>query len=92
MSTICNLDINPSKVSSKTLNTVNCNYWTALHQSQIVIEDNMLIFNETIDSLTNRAIFGPHFFRALFKLNNFLNFCPLTTFDSSKCSCALQLE
>ncbi len=48
MRTICNLVCNPSKINSMTLNTVNYNYRAALRQSQIVIEDVMLIFNEPI--------------------------------------------
>jgi hypothetical protein len=48
MSTIHNLVCNPSKINSTTLNTVNYNYWAALHQLQIVIKDEMLIFNEPI--------------------------------------------
>jgi hypothetical protein len=48
MSTIHNLVCNPSKINSTTLNRVNYNYWAALHQLQIVIEDEMLIFNEPI--------------------------------------------
>jgi hypothetical protein len=30
--------------------------------------------------------------RASWSLSNFSNFCPLTTFDSQKCSRALQLQ
>jgi hypothetical protein len=48
MSTIRNLVCNPSKINLMTLNMVNYNYRAALHQSQIVIEDDMLIFNELI--------------------------------------------
>jgi hypothetical protein len=48
MSTICNLVPNPSKINSMTLNTVNYDYRAALRQSQIVIKDEMLIFNKPI--------------------------------------------
>ncbi len=48
MSTICDLVCNPSKINSTTLNTVNYSYRTAIRQSQIVIKDEMLIFNELI--------------------------------------------
>jgi hypothetical protein len=49
-------------------------------------------FPPNLNSLTAMAIFGPQVFLASFKVNNFLNFWPLSTFDSSKCSLALQLE
>jgi hypothetical protein len=40
-----------------------------------------------INSLTAIGPYMAHRFSwALFKLNNFLNFSPLTTFDSSNCS------
>jgi hypothetical protein len=47
------------------------------------VGDQNLGFN----SLTTIGQYMAHmFFLALFKTNNFLNFCPLITFDSSKCS------
>jgi hypothetical protein len=48
MSTIRDLVCNPSKINAMTLNTVNYNYWAALRQSQIVINDDMLISNKLI--------------------------------------------
>ncbi len=48
MSTIRDLIVNPSKINNTTLNTVNHNYQAALRQSQIVIEDDMLIFKEPV--------------------------------------------
>ncbi len=48
MSTIRDLVCNPSKINSMTLNTVNYNCQAALHQLQIVIKDDMLIFNKPI--------------------------------------------
>jgi hypothetical protein len=42
-----------------------------------------------VNSLTAMAIYGLQVFLASFKVNNFLNFCALTMFDSSR---ALQLE
>jgi len=48
MSTIRDLIVNPSKINNTTLNTVNHNYQAALHQSQIVIENDMLIFREPV--------------------------------------------
>jgi hypothetical protein len=46
-----------------------------------------------LNSLTAIGPYLPHrFCWALFKVNNFLNFCPLTMFDSSKCGLALQLK
>jgi hypothetical protein len=47
-------------------------------------------------ALNSLTAIGPYMAHRLvlasFKANNFLNFCPLTTFDSSKCSRALQLK
>jgi hypothetical protein len=49
--------------------------------------------NDVVNSLTPMvAYMRPFFLQALFKLNIFFNFCPLTTFDSSKCVCALPLQ
>jgi hypothetical protein len=48
MSTIRNLVCNPSKINSTTLNMVNYNYQAALCQLQIVIKDELLIFNKPI--------------------------------------------
>ena len=46
MSTIRNRILNPSKINSSTLNAVNFNYRAPLWQSQIVIEDGLLIYRE----------------------------------------------
>jgi hypothetical protein len=46
MSAIHNLVLNPSKINSSTLNLVNFNYGAPLRQSQIVIEDGLLIYHE----------------------------------------------
>jgi hypothetical protein len=43
-SAIRNLILNPSKINSSTLNVVNFNYPVPLRQSQIVIEDGLLIY------------------------------------------------
>ena len=62
MSTIRDLTVNPSKINTTTLNTVNHNYQAALHQSQIVIEDDMLIFREPVSggsSYTHPPTTGP---------------------------------
>jgi hypothetical protein len=43
--------------------------------------------NLGVSRLTATGAYMHHrFSRALLELNNFLNFCPLATFDSSKCS------
>jgi hypothetical protein len=44
MGTISNHVLNPSKMNSSTLNVVNFNYCAPLRQSQIVIEDRLLIY------------------------------------------------
>ncbi len=46
MSAICNLVLNPSKINSCTLNAVNHNYHALFWQSQIVIEDGLLIYHK----------------------------------------------
>jgi hypothetical protein len=46
LSAIHNLILNPSKINSSTLNAVNHNYCAPLWQSQIVIEDGLLIFHK----------------------------------------------
>ncbi len=46
MSAIRNLVLNPSKINSSTLNAVNHNYCAPLWQSQIVIEDGLLIYHQ----------------------------------------------
>ncbi len=69
MSTVCNLVCNPSKINSTTLNMVNYNYWAALRQSQIVIEDGMLIFNERIQggsSYTHLQLVPEEFYNIIF--------------------------
>jgi hypothetical protein len=49
--------------------------------------DGTLIAVKLFNSLTAIGPYMAHSFSwALFKVNNFLNFCPLTSFDSSKCS------
>jgi hypothetical protein len=54
---------------------------------------NMLHDKSVMNSLTAIGPYMAHrFSRASWKVNNFLNFYPLTTFDSSKCSWALQLK
>ncbi len=46
MNTICNIAPNPSKINSFTLHAVNHNYCAPLWQSQIVIEDGLLIYHK----------------------------------------------
>jgi hypothetical protein len=46
MSAIRDLILNPSKINLSTLNAVNHNYCAPLWQSQIVIEDGLLIYHE----------------------------------------------
>ncbi len=48
MSIIHNLVTHPSKINTATFFTVNFNYQATLLQSQIVIEDDMLIFQEPV--------------------------------------------
>jgi hypothetical protein len=49
--------------------------------------DYHLLGTSLFNSLTAIGPYLAHrFFWASFKVNNFLNFCPLTIFDSSKCS------
>ena len=69
MSTICNLVCNPSQINSMTLNLVNYNYRAALCQSQIVIEDDMLIFDEPIQggsSCTCLQLIPKEFYNIIF--------------------------
>jgi hypothetical protein len=69
VSTICNLVINPSKINSNTLNVVNYNCRATLRQSQIVIEDDMLIFNKPIQegsSYTCLQLFPKEFYNIIF--------------------------
>ncbi len=55
-------------------------YWNVWDHAQIT----------ALNSLTPMvAYMRPSFWRASFELSNFSNFCPLTTFDSSKCARAL---
>ncbi len=65
-------------------------------QATIMVCDCDGGWNGDDGSLNSLTAIGPYLahrlFWALFKVNNFSNFCPLTTFDSSKCSWALQLE
>ncbi len=44
MNAICNLVLNPSKINLSALNAVNFNYHAPLWQSQIVINDGLLIY------------------------------------------------
>ncbi len=46
MGAIRDLVLNPSKINLSTLNAVNFNYCAPLQQSQIVIEDGLLIYHE----------------------------------------------
>ncbi len=48
MSITCNIILNPSKLNTATLNTVNYNFRDPLHQSLILIENGMLSYNEPI--------------------------------------------
>jgi hypothetical protein len=69
MSTICDLVPNPSKINSTTLNMVKYNYWATLHQSQIVIKDDMLIFNKLIQgesSYTCLQLLLTEFYKIIF--------------------------
>ena len=45
---VCNLALNPSKITNKSLANVNHNYCEPLRQSLIVVENNMLILHEPI--------------------------------------------
>jgi hypothetical protein len=52
-----------------------------------IIQTGIHLAQCTINSLITIGPYMAHRFSwASFKVNNFLNFCPLTTFDSSKCS------
>ena len=53
MMAIKNLVLNPSSISNATLADVNYNYRMPLRRSQIVIEDDMLIFREPISGTTS---------------------------------------
>jgi len=69
MSTIRDLIVNPSKINNTTLNTVNHNYQAALRQSQIVIEDDMLIFREPVcggSSYTRLQLIPSEFYNIIF--------------------------
>ncbi len=69
MCTIRNLITNPSKISNTTLITVNYNYWAALHQSLIVIEDDMLILKEPVrggSSFTCLQLVPKEFYNIIF--------------------------
>ncbi len=48
MSIICNLILNPSKINTVTLNTVNYNFRAPIRQSLICIENGMLLYTEPI--------------------------------------------
>jgi hypothetical protein len=50
MSIICNLILNPFKINTTTLNTVNYNFRAPLCQSLIFIENGMLFYKEPICS------------------------------------------
>jgi hypothetical protein len=69
MCTIRDLITNPSKISNTTLNTTNYNYWAALRQSFIVIEDNMLILREPVrggSSFTHLQLVPKEFYNIIF--------------------------
>ena len=69
MSTIRDLIVNPSKINNTTLNTVNHNYRAALRQSQVVIEDDMLIFWEPVrggSSYTRLQLVPAEFYNIIF--------------------------
>ncbi len=53
MSTIRDLVTNPSKITNTTLKMVNYKYRAALHQSQIMIENDMLILREPYQMLNS---------------------------------------
>jgi hypothetical protein len=50
MSIICDLVLNPSKINTATLNTMNYNFRAPLYQSLIFIENGMLFYKEPICS------------------------------------------
>jgi hypothetical protein len=50
MSIIRDLILNPSKINTATLNTVNYNFREPLRQSLILIENGMLFYKEPIHS------------------------------------------
>ena len=69
MSTIRYLILNPSKINLSTLNAVNFNYCTPLGQSQIVIEDGLLIYPEPIrggTSYTRLQLVPAEFYNIIF--------------------------
>ena len=55
MCAVRELALNPSQITNKRLSAVNHNYRGPLRQSQIVIEDSMLILHEPICSSTSYA-------------------------------------
>jgi hypothetical protein len=69
MSAIRDLILNPSKINSSTLNAVNFNYRAPLWQSQIVIEDGLLIYREPMrggSSFTCLQLVPAEFYNIIF--------------------------
>jgi hypothetical protein len=69
MSTIHDLVTNPSKINNTTFNMVNYNYQAALCQSQILIENNMLILGEPVcggSSYTRFQLVPADFYNIIF--------------------------
>jgi hypothetical protein len=71
MSAIHDLVLNSSKINLSTLNTVNFNYCAPLRQSQIVIEDGLLIYREPMrggSSFTHLQLVLAEFYNIIFIL------------------------
>jgi hypothetical protein len=69
MSAICDLVTNPSKINNAALSTVNYNYWAPLRNSQIVLEDGLLIYCEPIrggSCYTHLQLFQTAFYNIIF--------------------------
>ncbi len=69
MSIIRDLILNPSKINTATLNTVNYNFRAPLHQSLIFIENEMLFYKEPIcsgSSYTRLQLIPREFYNILF--------------------------
>jgi hypothetical protein len=69
MSTIRDLKTNPSRINNMTLNTEDYNYWAALRQCLLMIEDDMLIFREPVrsgSSYTRLQLVPAEFYNIIF--------------------------
>jgi hypothetical protein len=69
MSIICKLVLDPSKINTATLNTVNCNFRAPLPQLLIFIENGLLFYKEPIrrgSSYTHLQLVPQEFYNILF--------------------------